>query len=261
MIINGMKAEMKFDFILYFQNKSVVLSDFIMFSFLYFAFIYLETGSSLADVYGIESVYTKTLFVVGYVIWMLSSRALTCISGELSYEASQGLLFSKITSIVPIELLYLAKFISGILCQIVIFIPVIIISSLIYPSPSIPIVNLLFIIVLVTISLLGMYGIGLFLASFTMSNRRLSRISFLLSTMLLFSTNALTYSKNLDTFLHYFPANYAINSARLIIANKSIDAISFIIFCTICIFLLIIGTFVFRLSEKQAMKTGKILWY
>ncbi|MCL2768014.1 MAG: hypothetical protein FWE49_04755, partial [Synergistaceae bacterium] len=156
---NVVKSEIKFEIVLYFQNMVAVITDLIVFSLIFLAFVLLNSGMSLANTYNIDIQYSKVLLFMGYFVWTFSSRALTCISAELNFEASNGYLFSKLTSILPIQFLYFAKFIGALFSQLVIMMPVILIAFIFWPTPPINITSILAIGFIVVVDLIGMYGI------------------------------------------------------------------------------------------------------
>lgn len=254
-------SEVKVEFRLYFQNRVAVITDFLIYTILFAFFIFFNTGTSLSSTYGVPDQYSKMLLFFGYIIWMISTKSLNCLSSEIVMEANNGLLFYKLTSIVPLQFIYLGKLLASILIVIMLIAPLLIITMAIGEF-FMPNANQLLSILLVNmVNIAGMYGLGLVLASLTMSNRRLSRISVLLSSILLFTTNALTYNEQIGTVLQYFPANYAIDFTRKKLSNGFFYPSDLLIFVTLCLVILLIGTFTFQLSINRARKKGNILWY
>ena len=100
--LKAFKAEIKFEMILYFQNTMAVITDMIVFIGLFFAFLMLNSGLSLAKTYQVDIAYAKALMLVGYIVWTFSSKALSCVSSDLNYEASHGYLFFKLTSVLSL---------------------------------------------------------------------------------------------------------------------------------------------------------------
>ena len=259
--IVGLCNEIKVEWIIYFQNKAAVLFDLASYVVLYLFFVFMKTGSSLPEVYGAGEEYASVLLLFGYIIWMLCSRTLTCISSEILYEANKGLLFYKITSVTPLAVLYLGKMLAIVAVVLIHVIPIGILAVLFFDIPAISGEQILKIVGINCVVIAGMYGLGLILASFTMANKRLSRVSLLISSVLLFTSNALTYEPRLGKLLQYFPANYGIDFTRRVIADRSFWSQSSFLMLAITVVLLIVGSVAFSFSIKQAKKAGNILWY
>lgn len=258
---NCLVNEIKMELTVYFQNKAAVISDFLIYTLLYAFFILFQTGASLADTYSTEKGLSTLLLFVGYIIWMLSTSALTSISSEIMVEVNNGFLFSKMMAIVPLQFLYLGKVIALLVIHLMNIVPILIITVLFFDFPTISAAQLFKILFVNLMNIVGMYGLGLILSSLTIVNKKLSRISFLISTVLLFTTNALTYNEQVDKVLKYFPANYCIGYTRSVIANSTYAPKDITIFLIICVVLVICGTFVFSSATRKAKKIGNVLWY
>ena len=255
------KAELKFEIILYLQNMKVIATDILVFSFLFISFVFFEAGAdNLATMYNVDAQYSRMLMSIGYLIWAFSTGVLS-ISAEVSSEASEGYLFSKLTGVLPISLLYLSKFIARIFLQLMATLPIIIFTVFYWGFPTLSVSYILLIMLFFMICLIGMHGIGLVLASFTLYNRRLSRLSVLISVMLLFTGNAITYNAQLGQLLRYFPLNFAVDSARRIVTNTEMRVLDSYIFTFVCLSLFGIGMLLFSYSKNMTRQKGKLLWY
>lgn len=257
----GLWNEIKVEWILYFQNRTAVLFDFASYVILYLFFVFMKTGSSLPAAYGTGEEYASILLLFGYIIWMISSRTLTCVSSEILYEANKGLLFYKVTSTTPLGVLYLGKTIAIVGAVLIHVIPLAILSVLFFDMPAVSATQMVKIVGINVVVIAGMYGLGLILASFTMANKRLSRISLLISSILLFTSNTLTYEPRLGKVLQYFPANYGIDFTRRVIADGAYWSQSGLVMLAIAAALLAVGGAAFALSMQRAKKAGNILWY
>lgn len=253
--------EIKVELIVYFQNRVAVISDFLIYSVLYAFFLIFKTGYSLAGIYGVDDSYATILMFVGYFIWMTSTSSLTSISSEIMYEVNNGFLFSKLTSVFPLQYLYAGKTITSFIMNLAYITPLFLFTMFSYSLLPISAGQVLKVILAGLINIIGMYGLGLILASLTMANKRLSSVSLLLSSVLLFTTNALTFNEAMGTAFRYFPANYCIDYTRSVIADPSYTSGDYMVFLLICIALLAAGSFIFNLSIRKAKKAGNILWY
>lgn len=257
----GFTSEIKKDLTIYFQHIAVYMVDFLVFSVLYVALMFTGTGTSLGLTYGSDQQYSKMLLFLGYIIWMLCSKAINCANTSVVNESNNGQLYAKLTSVIPIEILYFGKLISSTAVVATKIIPLLIISIFFGVFKGIVVQNIILIIFVVFIAIIGMYGLSLLLDSFSMINKRLSRISSLLTTILLFTSNALSYNESLGKALKYFPVNYAIHTSRELFVGNSLIVTDFIIFITVCLVSLIVGYFIFNKSKNKGKLKGTILSY
>lgn len=259
--LRGFVSEIKKELVIYFQHKAVFVTDFLVYSVLYSALVFLKAGTSLGITYGVGQVYSKVLLFLGYIIWMQCSQAINIANSSILKESNNGQLYAKLTGVVPIEILFFAQLISSIFTLSVQIIPLILISIIFGIFSGVVIQSIILILLIIFIAIIGMYGLSLLFASFSMINKRLSRISSLLTTILLFSSNALTYNESLGKALKYFPINFAIHTSRELFVGKPLQIIEFIIFLSICILFVIIGYIIFNISKNKGKLKGTILNY
>lgn len=257
----GLGSEILVELRVYLQNKAAVVSDFLSYFLLYAFLTLFKTGTSLPGAYGAPQEYGPLLLFMGYILWMLCSRALVSVSSQILSEADRGFLFVKLTSVFPVQLLYFARLVTAVFIILLFVVPMFVVLSLVSTVPVLSALQIIRAASVGLIGLCGMYGIGLLLASLTMANKRLSNLSMLFSTVLLLTSNALTYSEDIHNVLAWFPANYCIHNVRMIVSAKDFFPQDFVLMASLCAALVAAGAIVFEFSIRKARKAGNILWY
>lgn len=257
----GFISEINKDLTIYFQHKAVFIMDLLVFSVLYIALIFMETGTSLSTTYGVGPEYSRILFFLGYIIWILCSNSINVANDSIVKDSNNGQLYAKLTGVIPIEILFFAQLISSIFMISAQFILLVAISFIFGVFDGIIISNVLMISLTVLIAMIGMYGLSLLLASFSMINKRLSKISTLLVTLLLFTSNTLTYNESLGIVFKFFPINFAIHTSRQFLVDSYINIIDYFVFIAVCFSFLIIGYTIFNKAKNKGKQNGAMFKY
>ena len=96
--------ECKMDLLRAVRYRVGMISDLVLFTVLLVFFLMSDTGTSFGEEYGTGD--HKTLLLLGYVAWTLSSAAINTVAPQISGEVQRGTFFLKINSRIPMQLIY-----------------------------------------------------------------------------------------------------------------------------------------------------------
>ena len=85
---------------------------------LYIVLLYMNTGTSLGNYYASPK-NSKSLLLIGYILWSFSILAINLVSSNIDAEATRGTLEQKLTSIIPLYVLMIGKLIFCMLMELI----------------------------------------------------------------------------------------------------------------------------------------------
>jgi ABC-2 type transport system permease protein len=212
----------------------------------------MNDGSHLGIHYGFEG-NSKSLVLIGYLLWNFSTMAINTISSSISSEASRGTLEQKFMSIIPLHILLLGRIIYSILRQLIVVSIVLIISILLF-NISISI-NLSSIFIL-AITLIGMYGIGLIFGGLTLKFKKIDNIVFITQTILLFVSDTLMIYSDSFSLIKLLPITTGNDLIRKTLAGTGIGLSEYLILIIISLSWLLLGILIFNYFKKLSKIDG-----
>lgn len=247
--------EIKMDCLRTFRYRFGMITDIIVYFVLFTIFMVTDSGMSYSEKYHYANY--KELMLIGYVAWIYAISAISNITNAMRTELMQGTLYKKISSKYPLQYLFGGLFISSILLETLTIIVVVITSKVVW---SIQISFHPQFIVPIIIQSLGMYGIGLMIAGFTVYYKRIGSIVFLIQTALLFVTDTVPTNSAILNVTKIIPLTNCNDILKKIVFGESYSGHMLILILTSAIWLLV-GIGVFEFMNKCAKRKGNLLFY
>ena len=239
----------------YTRYKFAFVSDLIIFFIMQTFFLLMNTGQSLESSYG--SGYDGTgLMLIGYFTWMLASACISNCGSEIYREISTGTFYQKINSVLPIQVLVLGKLLSSIVTQCVV---AAILVAYAYLFWGVSIYINAYIIAVIFICLVGMYGIGLLLGGFYIYFKKAGSLTMIIQMALLFTSNILTDNNPIGSYFRFLPLSQCVDFIRRISVGMVIGLSELIMYLLSCIVTFAVGYIAVNLFIKKAKKDGVLL--
>lgn len=243
--------EFQMDFLRTVRYKMGFLSDLAIYTLLLCFFLLSNTGISSS-----ENDY-KSLLILGYTAWTLSTTAISTISYQLLTELQCGTLFFKLNSRLPLPILYLGDLASSILVQIGIVVLYAVVTRLIFGVHYLVTFPIL---AAFLISTLGMYGIGLMIAGLSLYYKRIGAVVLLIEVFLLFVTDTLPTSPAIIRISQILPLTLCNTIIRNSFFHENLRLPFLFLFAT-SLFWFSVGWVIFSLFLNHAKEKGNLLFY
>lgn len=237
------------------RYKFGMLSDIIVFGLMMSFFIVSDTGASYAGEYGHANY--KELMVLGYIAWTYATSALSTVTAIVSKELRQGTFYKQMNSKYPLQFLLGGKFISGELLQTVITAILLIVAVIIF---KIDFTLHPMLVLLVVISTIGMYGIGLIIAGLSMFVKKTGSILFIIQTGLLFVTDTIPAADSVLSVTKLLPLTLCNMAMKQVVSGQSYIRTTLELTVSALAFL-VIGIITFHVFINKAKKKGNLLFY
>lgn len=238
--------------------KMSFLSEIATIIILYGSLLFFNSGLSLAELYPSNNADSKILLLAGYMLWTFSIMAINTVSNTISYEAISGTLEHKFMSIIPMSLLNFANFVQAFIIQSLIVGVLLIISKMFFY------INMSFnfnLLLVVLITCIGMYGIGLIFGGIALKEKRIGKIVYIFQILLLFVSDTITNISSNIPMMKVFPLTLGNDLLR---ENITLGAISLNKFCVLLLSSfawLLVGGIVFKIFEKKTKREGILATY
>ncbi|MGV8984519.1 ABC transporter permease [Clostridium sp.] len=252
--LNAICAEIKISLESTWSYKMNFISDILFIGGLYIALLFMNTGTSLGTYYGSPE-ESKSLLLIGYILWSFSILAINLVSSNIEAEATRGTLEQKLTSIIPLYILMIGRLISGMLIELV-ELAIILISSVLIFHVGIS-VNLKAIIILL-ITIAGMYGMGLMFGGLTLKFKNIGRIMYIIQTLLLFVSNTLTVVSDKFSIINLIPLTTGNDLIRKALVGQVIPLSNYLTLATISLVWLATGILTFNYFKKLSRVDGLV---
>ncbi len=247
--------ECKMDLLRAVRYRVGMISDLVLFTVLLVFFLISDTGTSFGEEYGTGDY--KTLLLLGYVAWTLSSAAINTVAPQISGEVQRGTFFLKINSRIPMQFIYFGDFLAAIAIQSVIAIICTVGAHFIWNTAFVVRPDVIAALIVCTI---GMYGIGLIIAGFQLFFKRVGSLVFVLQLGLLFVTDTLPTSGSITRITSILPLTRcnAIIREALTGTAAAAEYIGLLLCSAVCF---AVGYAVFEIFLRMAKKKGNLLMY
>lgn len=249
---NAFIEEIKLSLEIYWSYKVNLIFETFYIGLLYLGLLYFDSGQRLSLHYGNIHNY-KSLLLIGYVFWSFSIAALSVSSSCISSESMRGTLEQKFMSIVPMYVLIAGEFLANILVQLIEISIIVLISHFILG------VKFYFefsIIIILLITLTGMYGIGLTIAGISIREKKINGLVFIIQTMLLFVSDVITSTDSKFVVNKFIPLTLGNDLARKSISKIDILFLDWMQLIFVSFIWLAVGIFVFNYFLKVSKKEG-----
>lgn len=256
--LRGFMEELRIGFEEAWNYRMNFFSEVINMLLLYFSLIVMNSGSSLKSIYSNGKAGSRELMLIGYILWNFSNMAMNTMSSTVVCEATSGTLEHKYMSIIPIEVLNVATFVQSFILEVLI-IAIILIISKVFLDVSIAF-NITSIIILL-ITLIGMYGIGLILGGIALKEKKIGKIVFFLQIFFLFSCDTVAKTSNKVVIKKLIPLTLGNDLVRESITYGNISLSKLCILILTSLIWLTIGIMVFKIFENKAKRDGKLGYY
>lgn len=256
--LRGFIEELRIGFEEAWNYRMNFISEVITMLVLYFSLIFMNSGTSLSLIYSSGEVGSKELLLVGYMLWSFSIMSINTMSDTISCESTAGTLEHKYMSIIPMGVLNLAIFVQSFVMESLI-ISVILIASKIVFNISISF-NIMSIIIML-ITLVGMYGIGMILGGIALKEKKIGKIVFILQIIFLFISDTITHISDTIKISKLIPLTLGNDLIRESITYGNISLNKLYTLILISLAWVIIGIIIFKVFEKKAKKDGVLGYY
>lgn len=251
--LNAICAEIKISLESAWSYKMNFISDILLIGGLYIVFL-MNTRTNLGTYYGSPE-ESKSLLLIGYILWRFSILAINLVSSNIEAEATRGTLEQKLTSIIPLYILMIGRLISGMLIELV-ELAIILISCVLIFHVGIS-VNLKAIIILL-ITIAGMYGMGLMFGGLTLKFKNIGRIMYIIQILLLFVSNTLTVVSDKFSIINLIPLTTGNDLIRKALVGQVIPMSNYLTLATISLVWLAIGIVTFNYFKKLSRVDGLV---
>lgn len=254
-MVNALFWKIKLDFMSTLRYRFSIISDLFVMLVLFVFFLSSGTGSSYNEIYTNSN--SRELLLVGYLMWTYSITAISSLTGAINKEAKNGTLQILFHSKYPIELILFGELISAQMIQSFVIFILSIIAHFIFAIHIHFSVDVLLPIIL---CILGMYGIGIFLAGMGIFFKRIGALILLIQLSLLFVTDTIPTAEGIKIISKFIPLTIANDVVRRIISHMSYrtELLNLISLSTIWI---VIGILALRLFISRAKQKGNLFFY
>ncbi len=252
--INALFAEVKISLESFLSYKMKFINEVLFIGGLYICLLYMNNGNSLGTYYSAPG-DSKSLLLIGYILWNFSIMAINIVSSNIESETTRGTLEQKLTSIIPLYILLFGKLISAILNEFLEVSFILIISFLFFKINIT--INLMSIIILF-VTIIGMYGIGLIFGGLTLRYKQIGRIIYLTQTLLLFISDTLMIVSDKLSIINLIPLTKGTDLIRRSLVGQAIPFSQLLFLFLISILWLSIGIITFNFFKKLSKIDGLI---
>lgn len=253
--IRALYWEAKMQLTAEFRYKFGVVSEMVVFAAMLAFFLVSDTGTSFSEKYAFGN--SKTLFLLGYVAWILAVSAIAAISEAVTEELQRGTFYKKMHSKYPLQFLLFGRLIASVMIQTVIAAVLVAVARWVF---HVDIPFRLFIAAVIFVGTLGMYGIGLAIAGLSVYFKHTGSIVFLVQLGLLFITDTIPSPGAILSVTRVLPLTLCNDVIRNYVSTGVIDR-SFLILCLSATAFLFAGTVIFSVTVRSAKKKGNLLFY
>lgn len=122
--------EIKMDLHRTFRYHFGLITDIIVYFGLFTVFMITDSGMSYGEQYGYANY--KGLILLGYIAWIYAVSAISNIANSVHNEAVQGILYKKISSKYPLQILFFGLFISSLILETGTILVVVLLTKLVW---------------------------------------------------------------------------------------------------------------------------------
>lgn len=238
-----------------FRYKTGIVLDIVVFTALLMFFLMSNTGESFTDKYHTEDY--KTLLLLGYIAWNFSSVAVSVVTSQISSEIQRGTFYLKLNSKCPLQFICLGNLFSAVTVQLVVVLCYGILT--LFLGNVSYFINLEIILSMI-IGIVGMYGVGLIIAGFSLFFKRVGSLIFLFQLTLLFVTDTVPTSGAIMSVTNVIP----LTKCNEVIRNSFLGlpvSDAFLLLCVYSAAFFIVGYFVFEFFLRCSKQKGNLLLY
>lgn len=129
-MIRAFLWEIKMDLHRTFRYHFGLITDIIVYFGLFTVFMITDSGMSYGEQYGYANY--KGLILLGYIAWIYAVSAISNIANSVHNEAAQGILYKKISSKYPLQILFFGLFISSLILETGTILVVVLLTKLVW---------------------------------------------------------------------------------------------------------------------------------
>ena len=241
------------------RYKMNMISDIIMIVGIFIIVFFCTDDQTLSNYYHLSVEKNSILLFMGYLFWQFASLALGFSTSIITSEASEGVLEVKVQSVYNIIFLYFIKLLVSLISNFLIFISLIAILPLFAEISLYDILYFLLIVIINIPSIIGMYGIGLMISSFTIKEKKGSNLVLIIQSLLIFISNV-TRPLQMSVIL-LIPYSLGIELSRKLYSGISVLPYEIILYIFINIIWLVVGMYLFNRSLENTRRVGSFDTY
>ena len=247
--------EIKMDLHRTFRYHFGLITDIIVYFGLFTVFMITDSGMSYGEQYGYANY--KGLILLGYIAWIYAVSAISNIANSVHNEAAQGILYKKISSKYPLQILFFGLLISSLILETGTILVVVLLTKLVW-GVQISFHAAFFLPLLV--QTIGMYGIGLLVAGLAVYYKKTGAVVFLIQTALLFVTDTVPTNAGILNITKVLPLTNCNYILKKIITGEPY-AERMILLIVTSVLWIVVGSIMFRIMLQKAKKRGNLLFY
>ncbi|MTI69730.1 MAG: ABC transporter [Firmicutes bacterium] len=252
--LNALWEELRISIECTWSYKINVISDILFMTVLYIAIINMNDGLHIGRYYGSPE-DSKSLLLIGYILWTFSTMSISLMSSNIESEANRGTLEQKLMSIIPLYILMVGKIAYSFIREIVIIIPILIVSKLLF---DVGISFNLASIIILLLTMVGMFGIGLIFGGLTIKHKKIGSIIYVTQTVLLFISDTLVIFSDQFPLINIIPLTKGNDLIRKSLIGNGITSNDYLLFTLITLSWIIVGIATFLHYTKVCKKDGLI---
>lgn len=251
--INLIKTEFILDIKKLTSYKVSFLTDIFMFFIVLFTTLITGLDSAFANEYAIDINSGKMMVLIGFIFWQISSTALGWSSANIRGQSLSGTLELKMQSKYPTELLLLIEMLTYLIISFLSFFIIFIIFIVVIKGDLRDVIYILTSYIVAFPSLIGMYGIGLFLGGISLEEKQVGSLTFILQSALIFLSDLTSIKGRLFNII---PFNAGIKIIRQMYLGYQVEGYLIFDYFIVNILWVIFGVIFFRYILKNVRKSG-----
>ncbi len=247
--LNILIAEMKLQ---YWDKKKYPIRTIIQVLILAFLIVGFFKGSNIISGNSMKNLQPSLL--IGYVLFICCVPQIISFPGIISGLREIGVLEQIYLSPVKFSKILLSKILHKIISKIIF--SIVLLYLIMFLSNSWYHIDLIKFIILLIISLISIFGLGMVMAGLELVYRKILQINFFIMIIYAYLMTLTAYPINFLSFIPFIGGAYTIN--QTIVYNKKLP-ISWYIFITILsIIYFILGLIIFQFLEKKSKKKNRL---
>ncbi|KRM79208.1 hypothetical protein FC84_GL001377 [Lapidilactobacillus dextrinicus DSM 20335] len=252
-ILSMVKTELEMEAKTRYKYLASTLSDFVIFTLAYIAVLFF------ADVTVINQSYHTNdgtiLILIGYMFWNVGVVAMDISTQTIESDSRAGILETEIQSRFPLWVLIMVRSWVTNLITFGYLLIISLITAIVIGQSVLSLLNaILLVMLLSSVSNLGMFGIGLIFGAGSLIFKSIGQWATLLQgIILIFANVAIPYTTWIQAIL---PFGLGIEIARSLYLQRDVEWITVLVYIVINVILLCIGLLIFNIALQHERKYG-----
>lgn len=255
-MIRALKEEIKMSLEISWQYKSNFISEIAIMSILLIGLLLTNSGSGLSQIYNSPG-GSKSLLLIGYLMWYISTGCVNSLSELIRSESTQGTLEHKFMSSTSKSILFLGNLLGSLIITLGTALIITLIATIFF---NVKIFFDIRIIPIILLNFIGMYGIGLIFGGIALKEKKVGSILYIFQIILIFISDTIIIMNGFSA-RNLIPLTVANDLVRKILGGEMINLKLYLFFILLNVIWLIVGLLVFKYFYNKSREKGWIYQY